>query len=68
VIDSNSLTRRQIEVLQYTADGITNREIGVELDISFQTVKIHKRNIYKRLNATCAAHAVAIGFRKRIIK
>ena len=61
------LTRREQEMLRLVAEGLTNREIGQRLSISEETVKVHVRNVYGRLQARSRAHAVAIGFRRGMV-
>src|SRR6187455_988089 len=60
-------TMREIEVLQLVADGLVNREIGVRLYLSEETVKSHVRHLLAKLQARSRAHAVAIGFRRGLI-
>ena len=59
------LSERELEVLQYLAEGLTNREIANQLYLSLNTVKVHTRNIYGKLgvnNRTQAgARAKALG-------
>ena len=43
------LTPRELEVLQYLSEGISNRQIAEELVISENTVKIHVHNILDKL-------------------
>jgi LuxR family maltose regulon positive regulatory protein len=61
-IAGKSLTRREREVLQLVADGLTNREIAGRLYISEVTVKVHLRHIYEKLGVRnrmeAALHAV----------
>jgi len=52
------LTPREIEVLKCLAQGLTNREIALQLDVSVRTVTTHVRNILDKLyldNRTQAA-------------
>ena len=60
-------TMREIEVLQLISDGLVNREIGVRLFLSEETVKSHVRHLLAKLQARSRAHAVAVGFRRGII-
>ena len=60
-------TAREIEVLQLISDGLVNREIGVRLYLSEETVKIHVRHLLAKLQARSRAHAVAVGFRRGLI-
>jgi DNA-binding NarL/FixJ family response regulator len=60
-------TGREIEVLQLISDGLANREIGVRLFLSEETVKSHVRHLLAKLQARSRAHAVAVGFRRGLI-
>ena len=60
-------TAREIEVLQLISDGLVNREIGVRLFHSEETVKSHVRHLLAKLQARSRAHAVAVGFRRGLI-
>jgi LuxR family maltose regulon positive regulatory protein len=53
------LSGREIEVLQLIAEGLTNREIGERLFLSLNTVKVHTRNIYGKLDTHNRTQAVA---------
>ena len=53
------LSKREIEVLQLIAEGLTNQEIATRLYLSKNTVKVHTRNIYAKLDAHHRAGAVA---------
>ena len=53
------LSEREIEVLQFIAEGLTNREIATKLFLSLHTVKTHTRNINSKLNAHNRTEAVA---------
>ncbi len=54
-----TLSEREIEVLQLIAEGLTNQEIAATLYISLNTVKVHTRNIYGKLGAHHRTEAVA---------
>ena len=54
-----SLTHRELEVLQLMARGLTNRQIARRLEISEHTVKFHATAILGKLNARSRAEAVA---------
>jgi DNA-binding NarL/FixJ family response regulator len=53
-----SLTGREVEILQWIADGRTSREIGEQLYISENTVKNHVRNILDKLGMQSRHEAV----------
>jgi LuxR family maltose regulon positive regulatory protein len=54
-----SLSERELEVLELIAKGLTNREIASRLFLSLNTVKVHTRNIYGKLDAHNRVQAVA---------
>lgn len=62
---AETLTDRELEVLQYLARGFANKEIAAVLNISQNTVKAHVRQILAKLNvrsrAEAAAYAVSAG-------
>ena len=54
------LTERELEVLRAAARGLTNKAIGLLLDISDRTVQGHLRRIFEKLNAANRTEAVVI--------
>lgn len=44
-----SVTHRELEILKYVTDEMTNKEIGEMLFISPRTVETHKRNLMQKL-------------------
>ena len=65
--DSSLLTAREVEILRLAADGLTTREIAARLFLSSSTVKSHLDNIYRKLDASDRAHAVAIALRRNLL-
>jgi LuxR family maltose regulon positive regulatory protein len=55
------LSEREIEVLEFVAEGLSNREIASRLFLSQHTVKAHTRNIYGKLDVHSRTEAVARG-------
>jgi len=53
------LTRREQQVLELIAMGNTNKEIGLKLGISEQTVKNHVNSIYRKLGVRNRAQAAS---------
>jgi DNA-binding NarL/FixJ family response regulator len=64
---TEQLSYREIEVLRELAEGHRNRDIGVRLSISEETVKGHVRSILDKLGAKDRTQAVSIGVRRGII-
>ena len=62
------LSRREVQVLQTAADGLTTVEASERLGLHRNTVKTHKRRIAKKLGALNTAHAVAMCFRGGVLK
>lgn len=54
----NTLTSRELEVLELVAAGMSNRQIGEALFISSATAKFHVGNILRKLGATRRTEAV----------
>ena len=54
-----SLSERELEVLQFVAQGLTNQEIASRLFLSLNTVKVHTRNIHGKLGVHSRTQAVA---------
>ena len=57
------LTKREAQILNYIAQGNSNKQIAYILDISEQTIKNHVSSILRKLNANDRAHAVALAMR-----
>ncbi|MFB9886836.1 response regulator [Balneatrix alpica] len=66
-----SLTRKQLQVLQLMAEGYANKQIAYELEIAEATVKahvsaiLHKLNLTNRVQAALAARAFNFAELKR---
>ena len=67
-VSDETLTRREIDVLQHIAGGNRNRDIAERLFISEDTVKVHVKHIMEKLGATDRTQAVAIAVRRGIIQ
>ena len=61
------LTQRELQVLQLTADGLSNKEIGGKLVISEKTVKNHTTNIFSKLRVNDRTQAVLHALRRGLI-
>jgi DNA-binding NarL/FixJ family response regulator len=61
VASADLLSPREKEVLSLVSQGLRNRDIAQRLFISEVTVKVHVRNIMRKLGARSRAHAVSLG-------
>lgn len=57
---SEQLTQREREVLALVADGLTNAQIALRLNVAERTVKFHLSSIFGRLGAKRRTQALAI--------
>jgi DNA-binding NarL/FixJ family response regulator len=65
---AETLTAREVEVLQLLAFGHTNKDIAERLFISPDTVKTHLEHIFDKLGASDRTAAVAEALRRRLIE
>ena len=56
------LTEREIDVLRSAAHGHANKVIASKLGISTQTVQVHLRNIYSKMDVSSRSEAIARAF------
>jgi ATP/maltotriose-dependent transcriptional regulator MalT len=55
------ITRRELEILELIAQGMSNREIADKLFVSENTVKTHSSRLFDKLGAKRRTQAVQIG-------
>jgi NarL family two-component system response regulator LiaR len=55
------ITRRELEVLELIAQGMSNREIAGKLYVSENTVKTHSSRVFDKLGARRRTQAVQLG-------
>jgi len=61
------LTDREKEVLQLLAEGRSNKEVAVLLDLGLSTVETHRANLMQKLNLHNTAEIVLYAVRKGLI-
>lgn len=61
------LTKRELEVLQLLARGLSPKEIGQALSVSRKTVSSHVQNVMIKLDVHSQAQAVAFAFRNGLV-
>jgi DNA-binding CsgD family transcriptional regulator/N-acetylneuraminic acid mutarotase len=62
-----TLSEREIEVLEQVATGATNRQIAQTLVVSVNTVKVHLRNIYTKMGVESRTEATLTGIRQGMV-
>ncbi|MFB6617251.1 response regulator [Streptomyces sp. NPDC085524] len=65
---AEALTKRELEVLQLVADGLSNQQISKKLFLSQATVKSHLVHIYAKLGVDSRTSAVAAAATRRLIR
>jgi two-component system, NarL family, response regulator LiaR len=66
--NAESLTERELEVLRLAARGLTNKQIGHDLDISDRTVQNHLANIYAKLAVASRTEAVTEALQRGLLR
>jgi DNA-binding NarL/FixJ family response regulator len=54
----NSLTEREIQIINHIREGLSSKEIASKLEISLKTVEVHRHNILKKLKLKNSASLV----------
>lgn len=65
--DQYFLTPREKEVLLQLIKGYSTKMIALNLFISFETVRVHLKNIYLKLHVNCGKEAIAKVIKERIV-
>jgi DNA-binding NarL/FixJ family response regulator len=64
---NSGLTPREVEILQLICDGKSNKEIAVQLDLSANTVAVHRANIMDALGIHKTAELVVYAIRNGLV-
>ncbi len=62
-----SLTPRELQVLQLVADGLPNKAVALRLGVSDETVKFHLGSVLGKLGASNRTDAVRRAIRRGLI-
>lgn len=60
-LEALGITRRELQILELMADGLSNREIAERIFVSENTVKTHSSRLFDKLSARRRTQAVQIG-------
>lgn len=62
-----ALTRREVDVLNAVADGLSNADIGKRLVIAEATVKTHLLRVFAKLDVSDRTHAVVVALERGLL-
>jgi DNA-binding NarL/FixJ family response regulator len=63
----HGLSPRELEVLQLICQGLSNRAIATKLDLSVNTVSVHRANIMSQLGVHKTAELVVYALRHGLV-
>lgn len=63
----NTLSSRELEVLNLAAKGIPNKDIATKLGLSLRTVKGYLADLFLKLNVASRTEAVIVGLRRGLL-
>lgn len=61
------LSTRQVEIIQYVSEGLSNGDIATILEVSSRTVETHRRNIIKKMGVKNTAEMIAVAMKKGVL-
>jgi DNA-binding NarL/FixJ family response regulator len=67
-ISRDELSGREMQILQLLTQGLTNREIGIELTISENTVRNHMNHLLDKLDSRDRTGAVTVALRQGLVR
>ena len=67
-ISRDTMTARELEILTHMSKGLRNREIGEQLRITVQTVKVHVKNILWKLGVEDRVQAILTALRRGLVR
>jgi len=65
---TNTLTTREIEVLDLLSQGFNSKEIATKLFISANTVEYHRKQLLRKTSSNNTAHLIGNAFRQGLLK
>lgn len=65
---NSRLTKTEANVLKYIVEGNTSKSIAEALHVSEDTIEVHRKNLFIKLEAKNVAHLVSIAIRQRLVE
>lgn len=66
-LEEADLTSREIQIIKMIAEGYSNKEIGVIINVSPRTVDTHRTNLMKKLNLHSAVDITRFAFKNKLL-
>jgi DNA-binding NarL/FixJ family response regulator len=66
-VNDYHLTTKEKELLQFLVQGMSYKMIADAMMISFETVKSHVKNVYRKLHVSSGAEAVSKAIKQKIV-
>jgi DNA-binding CsgD family transcriptional regulator len=66
-VEKLGLSKRELDVLQLMAEGLSNKEISERLFVSLNTIKTHSAKVFEKMEVKRRTQAVEMGKRLSII-
>jgi DNA-binding NarL/FixJ family response regulator len=63
----SNLTERETQILALIARGLSSQQIAHKLEISFETVKVHRRNMLKKAKTHNTFELIRLAIQRRWI-
>jgi DNA-binding NarL/FixJ family response regulator len=67
-VETNKLSRRELDILRHLATGLSNKMIARQAGIEVGTVKFHVNNILQKLNASSRTEAATVATRRGLLQ
>ncbi|MGB0918732.1 MAG: response regulator transcription factor, partial [Flavobacteriales bacterium] len=62
-----SLSAREVEVVEYIAQGLTAAQVADKMCLSVHTINTHRKNIFKKLNVNSTTELVRFALKTALI-
>jgi DNA-binding NarL/FixJ family response regulator len=63
-----ALTPREIEIIKYLCDGLSAKEVGDKLNVSYRTIETHRNNILQKLGFNNTVELIKYAVKQGIVE